>query len=287
MSITPESADPARTQPRCVSTLARLGGLILSMLMTALAAHALLVAGASAEAPAGCQVCEQGHIYGTTGFAGSYAVPTANGPIANTYCITQGLNYPNSVHEGSDDVDYADEVVWAALFDIAGPTDTDKAAVSMRVHRDIEGSPIEWNAFGDLRARSDQLWLQAAALAGPFSTALEWRQRPDAANGGKGLVAVSIRSAAGTPVPDATATLSWANMNGPDSASTGPTGVVDLAVNVVSPGPWSIQAAGAGLPATTVVRYAGGSGEQTVIGSGPRSASSPASDSGTWDVPTR
>lgn len=141
--------------------------------MIAVGTHALLSGGASAQAPPGCAVCEQGFIYGATGFAGSYAVPTPDGPVPNTYCITQGLWYPNSEHAGPVATDYADQPVWAALLDLAGPSDNDRAAVSMRVHRDLEGNSTEWHAFASLQERSDSLWDQATALAGPYATAIQ------------------------------------------------------------------------------------------------------------------
>lgn len=266
--------------------LGRVAGVILSMLMTAVATHALLSVGASAQAPPGCAVCEEGFIYGTTGFAGSYAVPTPDGPVPNTYCITQGLNYPNTEHTGPVGTDYADQPVWAALFDLAGPSDNDKAAVSMRVHRDLEGNGTEWNAFAGLRAHSDSLWDQAVVRAGPFTTVIEWRQRPDASTGGAGTVAVSVRASSGAPIPHATVSLSGSNLVLAGSLDTGPTGVAEVAVSVANPGPWAIEAVGASLPPTTVLRYEALAREQTVVGPGPRTSAGPAGDTGSWDVPT-
>ncbi|MCW2603789.1 MAG: hypothetical protein JWN61_1924 [Pseudonocardiales bacterium] len=256
------------------------------MLMTFATTHSLLSGGASAEAPPGCEVCEQGFIYGTTGFAGSYAVATPDGLAPNTYCITQGLNYPNSAHSGPVGTDYADQAVWAAFLDRAGATDTDRAAVSMRVHRDLEGNSTEWGAFADLREHSDALWAQAAALAGPYTAAIEWLQRPDAGTGGAGVLVISVRSSSGTPLPYAQMTLSGGNMALPGSADTGPTGIIELAVAVLLPGPWTIGAAAANLPPTTVLRYDALANEQTVVGPGPRTSAAPVGATGSWDVPT-
>lgn len=255
------------------------------MLMTAVATHALLSGGASAQAPPGCAVCEEGFIYGATGFAGSYAVPTPSGAAPNTYCVTQGLWYPNTEHSGPVGTDYADQPVWAALFDLAGPSDEDKAAVSMRVHRDLEGSSIEWNAFAGLREQSDRLWDRAVARAGPFTTVLQWLQRPDASTG-DGIVAISVQASSGTALPSATVVLSATNLSGAGSFDTGPTGVLEVAVSVTNPGPWAIEAVGTSLPPTTVLRYEAMSNEQTVIGAGPRTATVPAGDTGSRNVAT-
>lgn len=254
--------------------------------MTVVATHSLLSGGASAEAPPGCLVCEEGYIYGTTGFAGSYAVATPDGTATDTYCITQGLNYPNTDHASGAATDYADQAIWAALFDLAGPSDADKAAVSMRVHRDLEGNGTEWAAFADLRDRSDALWAQAAAWAGPYATTLEWRQRPDAASGGAGVVAVAVRAGSGTPLPHASVTVAGTNLSAPGAVDTGPSGIVEVAVAASSPGPWSVSATAGDLPPTSVLRYEALAHEQTVVGPGPRTQAAGAADAGSWDVPT-
>lgn len=255
--------------------------------MTVIATHALLSSGAAAQSPPGCAVCEQGHIYGSTGFDGSYAVTTASGTVPNTYCITQGLNYPNSQHGGPAPTDYADQGVWAALFDLAAPSDQDKAAVSMRVHRDLEGNAIEWTAFAGLRERSDALWNQAAALAGPYATVLEIRQSPERGNGGHGIAAVRVQAASGAPLPDASVQLTGVNVSIAATVRTGPAGIAEIPFSVSAPGEWELRAEGTQLPAVTVVRYDAIASEQTVIGSGPRTTGAPASASGALDVPTR
>jgi hypothetical protein len=277
----PVRKERRRSSPR------RLFGAILSMLMIVVATHAMLSAGASAQAPPGCGVCEEGYIYGTTGFAGSYAIQTPSGTVGNTYCVTQGLNYPNSAHAGPVPTDYPDQPIWASLLAVAAATDEDKAAVSMRVHRDLEGNSIEWRANPDLQERSDELWGRAAALAGPFSISVDVSSAPSAANGGVGVVSIAVRSSAGLALPNATIALTGGNMALPTTASSGPTGVLELPFTVAAPGAWRIDASGQGLPAVSLLRYDALRSEQTVIGAGPASATPGAGASGSWDVPTR
>jgi len=156
----------------------------------------------------------------------------------------------------------------------------------MLVHRDLEGNGTEWASFADLRGPAEALWAQAAALAGPYTTVIDWRQRPDAASGGAGSAVLWVRAASGAAVPNATISIGAANLGAPATIATGPSGVAELALPAVAPGPWSIAATGIGLPATTVVRYDALANEQTVVGPGPKTSAAPAADQGAWDVPT-
>jgi hypothetical protein len=243
---------------------------------------------AQAQTPRGCNTCEQGLIYADTGFAGSYSISTPQGQVGETYCVTEGRWYPNSAHAEGQPMTIANQNVWAALFTYNNHDDSDKAAISARVHRDIESDDTEWRAFPGLQARSDELWTQAQSFAGPYRTVIEWVQGPGIENNGGAIVRISVRSASGRAMANINVDTVSSNASLPTSMSTGETGLVYAPFNVASPGTWQIEAHGRDLPGTSLMRYeALDTREQSVVGPGVRTGATPATGSGNLIIPTK